>query len=252
MLLVAVLLVAAPLAGRAQAVVGATAFGPGFGQPRGGVGSDTTLLLAVRARRVGVSTFVQTSSVRGYLRLGGRQQLRYRVGTDMIYDARGNPPFVREDYGADVAQVFALDRANHWQVGHQLHYDQSRANATRTGLWLGRLGYARRLRPGQAADSLSQLRLTVLGGLATDRRNGRADAGFAVGFDGAALLYANGPAAAPVAVRVLGTRASLGPRTMQRVVAEAAAEQAFLPRAPLLVQGRVGYRSNRAEDYLLG
>ncbi len=251
-LLLALLLALLPLAGRAQAVVGATPFGPVFGRLRGPGGADTTLLLLARARRVGLSTFVQTTGVRGYLRLGPRQQLRYRLGTDMIYDARGTPPLVREDYGADVAQVFALGAAGHWQLGQQLHYDQSRANATRTGLWLGRLGYAARLRPGHATDSLSQLRITVLGGLATDHRNGRSDAGFAYGFDAAAIFFANGPAAPPLAVRVLGTRASLGPRTMQRVVAEAAGEQAFLPNAPLLVQGRLGYRTNRAEDYLLG
>ena len=246
-----VLLVLLPRLGQAQVLVGATAFGPVFSGLRP-AGADTSLLLVARARRVGVSTFVQTSGARGYLRLGPRQQLRYRVGTDMIYDSRGTPPFVREDYAADVAHVFTLDAANHWQLGQQLHYNQSRANATRTGLWLGRVGYQRRLRPGHPTDSLSQMRLTVLGGLATDRRNGRDDAGFAFGFDAAALFFANGPAVAPLAVRVLGTRAALGPRTMQRVVAEAAGEQAFLPNAPLTVQGRLGYRTNRAEDYLLG
>ncbi|MDB5236535.1 MAG: hypothetical protein JWR44_3528 [Hymenobacter sp.] len=246
-----VMLALNPRSGQAQAVVGATPFGPVFSRLRP-AGADTALLLVARARRVGVSTFVQTSGARGYLRLGPRQQLRYRVGTDMIYDSRGVPPFVREDYGADVAQVFTLDAANHWQVGHQLHYDQSRANATRTGLWLGRVGYQRRLRPASPTDSLSQMRVTVLGGLATDRRNGRHDAGFAYGFDAAALYFLNGPAAAPVVARVLGTRAALGPRTMQRLVAEAAGEQAFLENAPLTVQGRLGYRTNRAEDYLLG
>lgn len=244
-------LVGLPRISRAQALVGATPFGPVFSGLRP-AGADTALLLVARARRVGLSTFVQTSGARGYLRLGPRQQLRYRLGTDMIYDTRGTPPFVREDYAADLAQVFTLDAAGRWQLGQQLHYDQSRANATRTGLWLGRLGYQRRLRPGQPADSLSQLRLTVLGGLATDRRNGRDDAGLAYGFDAAALFFAHGPAAAPLAVRVLGTRASLGPRTLQRLVAEAAGEQAFLPNAPLTVLGRLGYRTNRAEDYLGG
>ena len=240
-----------PRAGRAQVLVGATPFGPVFSGLRP-AGADTSLLLVARARRVGISTFVQTTGARGYLRLGPRQQLRYRVGTDMIFDSRGAPPFVREDYGADVAHVFTLDAANHWQLGQQLHYDQSRANATRSGLWLARLGYQRRLRPGRATDSLSQLRLTVLGGLATDRRNGRDDTGLAYGFDAAALYFLNGPLAAPLAVRVLGTRAALGPRTMQRLVAEAVGEQAFLAEAPLTVQGRLGYRTNRAEDYLLG
>ena len=96
-----------PRAGRAQVLVGATPFGPVFGGLRP-AGADTALLLLARARRVGVSTFVQTSGARGYLRLGPRQQLRYRVGTDWVYDSRGLPPFVREDYGADLAHVFSL------------------------------------------------------------------------------------------------------------------------------------------------
>jgi hypothetical protein len=244
------LLLLAQLPGRAQMVVGATAFGPVFSRLHP-AGADTTLLLATRARRVGVSTYVQTTSLRGHLSLGN-QQIRYRLGSDWIYDSRGTPPFVREDYGGDVAHVIGLDQANHWQLGQQLHYDQSRANATRTGLWLARLGYQRRLRPGHALDSLSQMRLTVLGGVATDTRNGFRDNGLAYGLDAAAILFANGPAAAPLVLRVLGTRAALGPRTVQRIVAEAAGEQAFLEEAALTVQGRVGVRSNRAEDYLRG
>jgi hypothetical protein len=245
------LLLAWAAPGQGQVLVGATAFGPVF-KLRRPAGADTLLLLSTRARRVGVSTFVQTTAVQGQLLLGRRQQLRYRLGSEWIYDSRGTPPFVREDYSGDVAHIYALDKANHWQLGQQLHYDQSRANATRTGLWLGRLGYQRRLRPGHAVDSLSQLRLTVLGGLATDTRNGYKDSGLAYGVDLATLWFANGPAAAPVALRVLGTRALLGPRTLQRVVAEVAGEQAWLPNAPLSVQARAGYRSNRAEDYLLG
>ena len=53
-----------PLAARAQVLVGATPFGPVFRGLRP-VGADTSLLLLARARRVGVSTFVQTSGARG-------------------------------------------------------------------------------------------------------------------------------------------------------------------------------------------
>jgi hypothetical protein len=232
-------------------LAGAATFGPVFTRPQLAA-TDTALWLATRARRVGVSTFVQTTSLRGNVGLGPRQQIRYRFGSDWIYDSRGTPPFVREDYGGDVAHLISLGQGGHWQVGQQIHYDQSRANATRTGLWLGRLGYQRRLRPGHPADSLSQLRVTLLGGAATDTRNGFKDDGYAFGADAAAILFANGLAAPPIVVRVLGTRARLGPRTAQRVVAEAVGEQAFLKNAPLTLQGRLGYRSNRAEDYLLG
>ena len=79
------------LVSHAQVLVGATPFGPVFRGLRPAA-SDTSLLLVARARRVGVSTFVQTTGTRGYLRLGPCQQLRYRLGADMIYDSRGTPP----------------------------------------------------------------------------------------------------------------------------------------------------------------
>ena len=233
------LLAASPA--RAQLVVGAVPFGPVRRS-----GADTTALISARARRVGANTFVQTSSARGYLALGPRQQIRYRMGSDWIYDNRGTPPFVREDYGADISHVIALDKNNRWLAGQQIHYDQSRANATRTGLWLARLGYQRPLR---ANDSLSFLRLTALGGLATDTRNGHHDAGFAYGMDAVAVFFNHGLTAAPLVARVLGTRAALGPRTVQRVVTEISGEQSFLDKNALLVQARAGYRQNRAEDY---
>ena len=229
---------------RAQLAVGATPFGPVRR-----AGADTTALFSARARRVGANTFVQASSARGYLALGPRQQLRYRVGSDWIYDNRGTPPFVREDYGADISHVFSLTANNCWQIGQQIHYDQSRANATRTGLWLGRLGYQHPLR---ANDSLSLLRITGLAGVATDTRNGHYDNGFAYGVDAVAVLFAHGLTAAPLVVRALGTRARLGPRTVQRLVTEASGEQTFLDNNALLVQARAGYRQNRAEDYLGG
>lgn len=238
------------LPGRAQ-LIGATTFGPVFARPASAA-TDTMLWLNTRARRVGVSTFVQATSLRGNFGLGARQQIRYRFGSDWIYDSRGTPPFVREDYSGDVAHLIRLGRNGYWQAGQQIHYDQSRANATRTGLWLGRLSYQRRLRPGHPADTLSQMRVTLLGGGATDTRNGFQDDGFAYGFDAAALLFNNGLAAPPIVIRMLGTRAQLGPRIAQRLVAEAVGEQSFLENAPLTVQGRLGYRSNRAEDYLRG
>lgn len=212
--------------------------------------NDTTLLLAARARRVGLNTYVQSSTARGQLALGARQLLRYRLGSEWIYDDRGTPPFIREDYAADIAHIYLLDAAGHWQIGQQLHYDQSRANATRTGLWQGRLGYQHLLHPKH--DSLSQFRLTALAGLATDTRNGRHDSGLAYGLDAAVIFFLNGPTVAPLAARILANQAWLGPRTVQRLVAEAGGEQVFLPNSALSIVGRVGYRQNRAEDYLLG
>ena len=245
----------APRAARAQVLGGAARVGPGLRAARPGL-ADTTLLLLARARRVGVSTFVQSSTALGEVALGPRQFVRYQLGSDWIYDARGTPPFVREDYRADVAHLYQLDAARHWHVGQQVHYDQSRANATRTGLWLGRVGYQRRLRPAHPTDSLSGLRVTALGGLATDTRNGRHDSGLAYGVDALAVLFAQGEVAgyrpAPLALRLLGVRAGLGPRTAFRVVAEAAGERAFLDEAALLVRARGGLRTQRAEDYLRG
>ena len=73
-----------------------------------------------------------------------------------------------------------------------------------------------------------------------------------MGFDAAALYFLNGTAGRAAGGARAGHPRPLGPRTMQRLVAEAAGEQAFLEGAPLVVQGRLGYRTNRAEDYLLG
>lgn len=239
-----------PAAAAAQVPLGALPLGPP-GRP---AGPDTLLLLGARARRVGTSTYVGQSTLSGRLALdpAGRQQLRYRLLSDLIYDTRGEPPFVREDYRADLAHAAAVGRAGGpWRVGAQLHYDQSRANATRTGVGLARLGYERPLRwPGQGRDSLSGLRLTVLGGLASDQRNGRRDAGLAYGFDALAVLYPNG-LVAPLVLRALATRARLGPRTVQRLVAETAGEYSFLANTPVTVAVRAGYRSQRAEDYVL-
>ena len=241
---------------RAQLQLGATAVGPVFHRKiiSDPAGPDTLALLGVRARRVGVSTYTQQTDLRGLLVLdgAGRQQIRYRLSTDWIYDSRGQPPFVRQDYRADLAHVRTLDRAGHWQVGQQLHFDQSRANDTRTGAWLGRLGYEARLRPGLAADSLSRFRVVGLAGLASDTRNGHHDLGLTYGLDAAALLYLNGPTAAPLVLRALGSSAALGPRTLRRVLAEAGGETTFLPGGAATVFGRAGYRLNRAEDYLRG
>ena len=229
--------------------------------PAGGLGHparpDTTLLLLARARRVGVSTFVQSTTALGEVALGGRQLVRYRLGSDWIYDSRGTPPFVREDYRADLAHIYQLGAARHWHVGQQLHYDQSRANATRTALWLARAGYQGRLRPGRASDTLSSLRVTALGGLATDTRNGRHDTGLAYGVDALAVLFAQGrggrvPAPRRWRCACWGCGPRLGPRTAFRVVAEASGERAFLDEAALLVRARAGLRTQRAEDYRRG
>lgn len=214
-LLVAALL-AQTLSAHAQLQLGATSFGQAF---RKKIISDTTALLNLRARRIGVSTYSQQSDLRGRLALdrASRQLLRFRVGTDWIYDSRGQPPFVREDYRLDLAHVLAIDQARHWHIGQQIHFDQSRTNETRTGAWLGRLGYEAQLRPGSSTDSLSRFRVTGLVGLADDRRNGRHDHGPAYGLDAAAVLYVSGPDAEPLVLRVLGSSATLGPRTLRRL-----------------------------------
>jgi hypothetical protein len=236
----------------AQLQLGAAAFGPAFHNK---ITSDTLALLGFRARRVGVSTYTQQTDLRGSLGLGlgGRRQwLRYRLGNDWIYDSRGQPPFVRQDYRAEVAHVFFLGQSGHWQLGQQLHFDQSRTNDTRTGSWLGRLGYEARLRPSSPGDSLSRFRVTGLVGLADDSRNGHHDSGLAYGFDAAALFYAKGVAAPPLVLRALGSSARLGPRTLRRLLAEVAGETTLLAGGDATVYGRAGYRLNRAEDYLRG
>ena len=223
-------------------------------RPPAPAAADTLALLSGRARRVGVSSYTLQTDLRGHLALdrAGRQQLRYRVGTDWIYDSRGRPPFVRQDYRADVAHGRRLGAAGRWHLGQQLYLEQSRTNATRTGAWLGRLGYEGRIQTGQPQDSLSRFQVTGLAGLASDTRNGRHDLGPAYGLDAAALLYLAGPAAAPLLLRAVGSSAQLGPRTLRRGLAEASGETTWLPGGAATAYGRAGYRLHRAEDYLRG
>ncbi|TGE20618.1 hypothetical protein E5K00_21740 [Hymenobacter aquaticus] len=212
------------------------------------VPADSLLLLSFRARRVGVSTYSQQTELRGRLLLTPRQTVHYRLLSDWIYDERGHPPFVREDYGAYALQTVALSRR--WQVGQLVHYEQSRANATRTGAWQARLGYQHRLRPATALDTLSVARYVLLGGAAYDVRNGRRDLGPSYGLEVTTLVYPGQQAKDPVAVRLFGTRAQLGPRVWQRTLAEGFYARTFDAFSSGSL--RLGYRSNRAEDYVPG
>ncbi|MCB2379991.1 hypothetical protein LGH70_20520 [Hymenobacter sp. BT635] len=210
--------------------------------------ADSLLLLSFRARRVGVSTYSQQTELRGRLLLTPQQMLHYRLLSDWIYDERGQPPFVREDYGAHVLHTLTLGR--NWQVGQLAHYEQSRANATRTGAWQARLGYQHRLRPATALDTLSVARYVLLGGVAYDARNGRRDTGPTYGLEVTTLIYPSQQAKDPVAVRLFGTRAQLGPRIWQRTLAEGFYARAFDAFSSGSL--RLGYRANRAEDYVPG
>ncbi|SHJ35084.1 hypothetical protein SAMN02745146_2879 [Hymenobacter daecheongensis DSM 21074] len=209
---------------------------------------DSLVLLSFRARRVGVSTYAQQTNLLGSYRLTARQHLRYRLLSEWLYDERGRPPFVREDYLAHALHTLRLGRG--WEAGQQLHFEQSRANATRSGAWLGRLGYHHRLRPLAATDTLSEARYVLFGGLGYDARNGRRDAGPAYGLEVTTLVYPHQGSTQPVAVRLYGTRSNLGPRIWQRTVAEGFYERTFDDYSTGAL--RLGYRSNRAEDYVPG
>lgn len=207
---------------------------------------DSLLLLSFRARRVGVSTYAQRTDALGYLHLSSRQQLRYRLQSEWIYDSRGEPPFVREDYAADALHTVDIGRG--WRAGQFVRYEQSRANATRTGLWLGRLGYEHGLASIRPNDSLSVVRYVGFAGAVQDARNGRRDTGLAYGLDFSTLVFVKGAAASPLAVRLLGTRAQLGPRVWQRLLAEGFYEHTFDAYSTGSV--RAAYRAHRAEDYV--
>ncbi|GAA4379209.1 hypothetical protein [Hymenobacter koreensis] len=211
------------------------------------VPADTVLGVAVRARRVGVSTYVQQSNTYGLLALGSRQQLRYRFLSEWVYDTRGRPPFVREDYHGDLLHTLRLNRA--WHLGQQVRYDENRANRIRTATWLGRVGWQNRLRPTNAADTVSSVQALLLGGLAHDMRNGIQDLGLSYG---GALIAVFRPLPGlpdPVSLRLSGTRSHLGPRIWERAVADTWYERRLDENATGSL--RLGYRHNRTEDYLL-
>ncbi len=92
--------------------------------------ADTLVGVRLHARRIGVSTYTQQSEAYGHWHLGRRHTLLYRARTDWVLDSRGRPPFVREDYRADMLHLIGLGR--HWQVGQQAIYDYSHANHIRT------------------------------------------------------------------------------------------------------------------------
>ena len=209
---------------------------------------DSLLLLSFRTRRVGVSTYAQRTDALGHLHLSNRQQLRYRLQSEWIYDSRGEPPFVREDYAADALHTFDVGQG--WRVGQFVRYEQSRANATRTGLWLGRLGYEHGLARFRPNDSLSVVRYVGFAGAVQDARNGRRDIGLAYGLDFSTLVFVKGATASPLAVRLLSTRAQLGPRVWQRLLAEGFYEHTFDAYSSGSV--RTAYRAHRAEDYVPG
>ncbi|RYU78404.1 hypothetical protein [Hymenobacter persicinus] len=209
---------------------------------------DSLLLLSFRARRVGVSTYAQQTDLRGGARVTPNQNLSYRLLSEWLYDERGRPSFVREDYLTHMLHTLRLGRG--WQVGQLLHYEQSRANATRSGAWLARLGYQHRLRPLGAADTLSTARYVLFGGLGYDARNGRQDLGPSYGLEVTTLVYPDRTSTQPVALRLYGTRSNLGPRIWQRSIAEGFYERTFDAYSTGAL--RLGYRSNRAEDYVPG
>ncbi|KAA9331331.1 hypothetical protein F0P96_13860 [Hymenobacter busanensis] len=211
-----------------------------------GLQPDTLVGVSLRARRVGVSTFAQQSAAFGLLNLGARQTLRYRLFSEWVYDTRGAPPFVLENYHADVLHLLRLGRS--WQVGQQVRYDESRANHIRTASWLARVGWQHRLRPTNAADTVSTLQAYLLGGLTHDLRNGIQDVGPTYGAALTAIFRPLPGLAQPVSVRLSGTRTQLGPRTWERAVADSWYEHRLDENATAAL--RLGYRRNRAEDYL--
>ncbi|OON70820.1 hypothetical protein [Hymenobacter sp. CRA2] len=208
--------------------------------------ADTLVAARLHVRRIGVSTYTQQSELLGRWRLTPRQQLRYRALTEWVYDTRGRPPFVREDYRGDLLHLVQLGRA--WEAGQQVMYDYSHASHIRTVTWLGRVGWQHRLRPHSGQDSLSAVRLALLGGLTHDARNQRQDLGPTYGVELTALLRPLAAWSDPVGVRVVGTQSQLGPRRWQRALADVFYQRPLDENSLGLL--RLGYRNTRTEDYL--
>ncbi|RTQ47579.1 hypothetical protein EJV47_19380 [Hymenobacter gummosus] len=207
---------------------------------------DTLVGLRLHARRIGVSTYTQQSEAYGHWHLGRRQTVRYRLLTDWVLDSRGRPPFVREDYRGDLLHLIGVGQ--HWQVGQQVVYDYSHANHIRTVTWLGRVGWQQRLRPASSLDSISALRVALLGGLTHDMRNQRDDLGPTYGVELTALLRPLAAWAEPVGLRLVSTQSHLGPRLWHRALADVVYSRPIDENSQGLV--RLGYRNTRTEDYL--
>ena len=221
---------------------------------------DSTALVEATARRVGLTTFAFRSDARGRVSWGPGlgTALRGRLSTDwLLSTAPGEELFVRQETRADVRLRHWLGRTpGRWTLDGFVQHTQNPAIRTAITSVGGGAGWRGRL-PG-APDSVSALRVGVLVGLRRDQRRQYTDLGPSIGAEVAADWRPPGAPAGSAPVRLLGRalRATFGPRTFTRLLAEAAWETVLSTASPAAGPGAVqlgaGWRAGRTDDYLSG
>ncbi len=221
---------------------------------------DSAALLDVSARRVGFNTFAQRTALLGRLPGGtpGRTVVRYQLFTDWLMStAPGEDFFVRQETRFALSLRQALGPvAGRWVLEPFVQHVQNPAIRTAITTVGNRVAWRGRIPGVAAADSASRLQVGVLAGIRRDERRQYADAGPVIGADLVAGWRPPGAPAGSAPVRLLARalRATFGPRSYSRLLADAAWEVPIpTPLAgPGLVQLGATWRAGRTDDYLSG
>lgn len=220
---------------------------------------DSTLVLEMASRRVGLTTFSQRSDWRGRLpggNVGGRGLVRYHVSTDWLAStAAGEDFFVRQETRAVVTGRRVLGATGQWAVEPFVQHAQNPSIRMAISTAGARTGWHGRLPGVPLTDSVSNVTVGVLVAGRRDSRRQYTDLGPTAGVDLLLTWLPPGlPAgSSPVRLYARTLQATLGPRTFNRTMAESSWE--WTGAAPGgLTSVRVGaeWRQGRTEDYLSG
>lgn len=220
---------------------------------------DSTLVLEVASRRVGLTTFSQRSDWRGRLPGSGgseRSLLRYHITTDWLASiAPGEDFFVRQETRVVVAGRRALRTGGPWVLEPFLQHLQNPAIRMAISTVGARTSWRGRL-PGLAAtDSVSTVAVGLLLAGRRDARRQYTDLGPTAGAD--LLLAWQLPGlpegSGPVRLYARTLQAAMGPRTFNRTTAEGSWEWTdAAPGGLTVVRLSAEWRQGRTEDYLSG
>ncbi len=235
---------------------------------------DSTALLDLASRRVGLTTYALRSDLRG--RLFGATAaagaapwaVRYHLLADWLAaPGPGAAFFVRQETRVEVStrRSWGADVRGGPQNSLEPFVQHQQNPAIRTAISMlgARAGWRLRLPafgPGAATDSVSVLALGLVAGVRRDARPQADDAGPALGAEVLAryrlprLTTLPGAPSAPLLVRLRALGAALGQRAFRRVLAEVAWETTGTPAtggaSALRLSG--GYRRGLLEDYQAG
>ena len=200
---------------------------------------DSTAVYEMKAVRIGINTFTFRNVLTGADSLHKNHLLRYYLGQDHVYNsALPESRFTREDYLANAMHRWNFRK--NWALEEHLLYQNNRASQTEVASFTEHLRFWLTPLPDW------QMQYSVFAGLRRDSRSQRTDSGPEYG--GSLLAGWSQPADLESASgSIFFSRASLSPRTFQRLIADARYDKQFSSFAAIGV--RTEYRQNRTEDY---